>query len=233
MSIMAMALAACSQGAPAAPSDLRVASATAGRVTLQWSDRASDEDSVHVERSLDGETFVEVAALPADTVVFSDTTAPVRTNVHYRVRARNAQGASSFAGPVAVVTPAWWAPDFAPASWVLGQLGLYSAEDNYGQPPTENTRVDGSLAVADGRFFVVDSGNNRVLVYDEMPPNSSATATMVVGQPDLRSNGGGQELGQFQFPAYVKAVGQIEFVFAILVSTLIFRERSTARELVG
>jgi uncharacterized membrane protein len=33
--------------------------------------------------------------------------------------------------------------------------------------------------------------------------------------------------------AYVKAMGQIEFVFAILVSTLVFRERSTARELVG
>lgn len=33
--------------------------------------------------------------------------------------------------------------------------------------------------------------------------------------------------------AYVKALGQIEFIFAIAVSTLIFRERSTARELVG
>ena len=33
--------------------------------------------------------------------------------------------------------------------------------------------------------------------------------------------------------SYVKAMGQIEFVFAILVSTLVFRERSTVRELVG
>lgn len=203
---MASALAACSQGAPAAPADLRVASATAGRVTLQWRDRASDEDSVHVERSLDGETYVELTALPADTVVFSDTTAPVQTTVHYRVRARNAQGASAFAGPIAVVTPAWWAPSFAPASWVLGQLGFYSAKDNFGQPPTENSRVEGSMAVADGKFFMVDSGNNRVLVYDEMPKNSSASATMVVGQPDLRSGGGGQELGQFQSPSYVKVV---------------------------
>ncbi|HEY9568411.1 MAG TPA: DMT family transporter [Thalassobaculum sp.] len=33
--------------------------------------------------------------------------------------------------------------------------------------------------------------------------------------------------------SYVKAIGQIEFVFAIAVSTLVFRERSTPRELFG
>ena len=33
--------------------------------------------------------------------------------------------------------------------------------------------------------------------------------------------------------SYVKAVGQIEFVLAIAVSTLVFKERSTPRELVG
>ena len=33
--------------------------------------------------------------------------------------------------------------------------------------------------------------------------------------------------------AYVKALGQIEFVFAIAVSTLIFKEKSTLRELFG
>jgi drug/metabolite transporter (DMT)-like permease len=36
-----------------------------------------------------------------------------------------------------------------------------------------------------------------------------------------------------QNATYVRSVGQIELVFTVLVSTLIFRERPTRRELTG
>jgi drug/metabolite transporter (DMT)-like permease len=36
-----------------------------------------------------------------------------------------------------------------------------------------------------------------------------------------------------QSPAYVKALGQVELLFSLAASALIFRERSTRRELAG
>ncbi len=37
----------------------------------------------------------------------------------------------------------------------------------------------------------------------------------------------------YQNPALVKSLGQIEFIFTLLLTTLFFKERITARELLG
>ena len=68
----------------------------------------------------------------------------------------------------------------------------------------------------------------------ELPAMARAwKACVFVGLTSAIGSGGWFTAMTIERAAYVKAVGQIEFVFAILVSTLIFRERSTARELVG
>ncbi len=42
------------------------------------------------------------------------------------------------------------------------------------------------FALSDGtRLFVADSGNDRVLVYDEVPTENGAKADEVIGQPDF------------------------------------------------
>lgn len=203
---------ACAPEAPRAPADLHVASATAGRVTLQWRDRADDEDSVHVERSLAGAAFVEIAMLPADTQVYSDTTAPSDTAVSYRVRMRNAHGTSGYAGPIQYTVPGWWSPDFAPATWLLGQGDFFSATEVFGLEPLEERRRAGSVAVSDGRLFLADMERHRVLVYDEVPGDPDEQASLVVGQADLRGTGYGQELGQFLNPTHVAVVDGRLFV---------------------
>ncbi len=45
--------------------------------------------------------------------------------------------------------------------------------------------------------------------------------------------GGGVTSPEVAGAAYVKALGQVEFLFALVISTLFFRERTTGLELMG
>ncbi len=80
-----------------------------------------------------------------------------------------------------------------PTDYVLGQANLTSVLPNRGGrvgPETLNNpgpaRVD-----ARGRLFVADQGNNRVLVWNQVPSTSGAPADAVIGQPNLISKGAG------------------------------------------
>lgn len=45
------------------------------------------------------------------------------------------------------------------------------------------------VAVANGRLFVGDGENNRVLIWNAVPTTNGAPADLVIGQPDFTSNG--------------------------------------------
>jgi len=91
--------------APAAPSGLTVQSALYNKVTIGWSDNATNETGFKVERSTDGATFTEIASLGADMRSFADATVAARTTYYYRVRAYNSVGPSAFSGTVSATTP--------------------------------------------------------------------------------------------------------------------------------
>ena len=65
---------------------------------------------------------------------------------------------------------------------VLGQDGLDS-----NLPGTTNKTMRGPQGVwfDGGRFFVADTQNSRVLIYNSIPTSSGATADVVLGQPDF------------------------------------------------
>ena len=42
-----------------------------------------------------------------------------------------------------------------------------------------------TLAVANGKLIIADSGNNRVLIYNTIPTENNASADIVLGQPDF------------------------------------------------
>lgn len=62
---------------------------------------------------------------------------------------------------------------------------------------------------------------------------STWKACLFVGLTSAIGSGGWFTAMTIERAAYVKAVGQIEFVFAIAVSVLVFKEKSTFRELFG
>jgi DNA-binding beta-propeller fold protein YncE len=77
------------------------------------------------------------------------------------------------------------------ADVVVGQPSMTASGANYGgssMAPSAQGLNSPLAAVSDGqRLYVADTGNNRVLIYDPIPTQSGAAASLVLGQPDAVS----------------------------------------------
>jgi hypothetical protein len=81
---------------PAAPSNL---TATPGKkkVTLNWSDNASNETGFKIERATSASgPFTQIATVTADVVTYTNSSLTTGTTYYYRVRAYNASGDSAY-----------------------------------------------------------------------------------------------------------------------------------------
>lgn len=75
------------------------------------------------------------------------------------------------------------------ADVVIGQVNLNSSAANQGGPVGPNTLSGPTYVYIDnGRLFVSDQYNHRVLVYNTIPATNDTSADVVVGQPDMYSN---------------------------------------------
>jgi titin len=63
---------ATTQPPPAAPSNL-TATPSAGRITLNWTDNATNEGGFKLERSTDGINFTQIGILPANTTTYPNS----------------------------------------------------------------------------------------------------------------------------------------------------------------
>jgi hypothetical protein len=80
-------------------------------------------------------------------------------------------------------------PDFA-----LGQPNLHSVAINSGGVSGSSMYFPEAITTCSGKLFVLDRGNNRVLVWNSVPNRSAAPADFALGQPDFQtvtSNTGG------------------------------------------
>jgi uncharacterized protein (TIGR03437 family) len=75
-----------------------------------------------------------------------------------------------------------------PAKGVFGQADFTSQRANRGQPEPSNDSLRGPLdaAMLGDELFVLDSGNNRVLVLPRQSPMQFQPATRVLGQDDFK-----------------------------------------------
>jgi hypothetical protein len=70
------------------PTDLSASMVSCSRIDLRWTDNAADETSYHIDRSPDGLTdWIEIAVLPAQASVYSNSGLACDTEYHFRVRA--------------------------------------------------------------------------------------------------------------------------------------------------
>ena len=101
---------------PSAPGGLSATVASANEVKLQWTDNASDEDNIIVQKSIDMESWIDVATLAVNASSFTDRGLSPDT-YYYRVIARNASGESSPSNTIDVTIPgsASMAPPLAPS----------------------------------------------------------------------------------------------------------------------
>ncbi|MDQ8181424.1 sugar-binding protein [Pelagicoccus sp. SDUM812005] len=91
----------------AAPSDLAISAPAFDRIAATWQDNADGETAYEVQVSTDGgATYPQVETLDADSSEILITGLSASTEYTIRVRAVAGSDASSFAGPVAIETPA-------------------------------------------------------------------------------------------------------------------------------
>jgi len=74
-----------------------------------------------------------------------------------------------------------------PADLVVGQPDFTSSASATTQSGFD--RPENGLAVANGKLFIADRNNNRIMIWNSIPTTNGANADVVVGQPDFTSNG--------------------------------------------
>jgi hypothetical protein len=92
----------------------------------------------------------------------------------------------------------------ASADFVIGQADLTSSTSG-----VSATALNGpeSIRYANGKFFVTDYGNNRILIWNTPPTATGVPADIVVGQPDFTSNAAATTAVGLKYPEDVFAVG--------------------------
>jgi len=103
-----------------------------------------------------------------------------------------------------------------PPDWCLGQASLEAVEPNRGGSPTAASLYwPYGLAIVAGRLHVADTGNRRVLIWNDVP-DRDAPADLALGQSDLTSNeenrGGPVGPDSFRWPHAIAGDERMLFV---------------------
>lgn len=92
---------------PAAPSGLSASAVSSNQVNLSWEDNSLGESGFKVERKTDsGGTYTQIAAVDTDVLSYSNNGLTASTTYHYRVRAYNSGGNSTYSNEENATTAA-------------------------------------------------------------------------------------------------------------------------------
>lgn len=115
------------------------------------------------------------------------------------------------------------ASDYQPADVVLGQPDFTSSVANNGGISARSlNRPTGTFIDSDGRLYITDQSNCRVLVWSSIPSTNFADANFVVGQADFLSSGAAVAANRFSFPMDVIQVGNSMAISDLANRILIF-----------
>lgn len=85
--------------APFAPSSLTANAISSNQIALSWTDNATDETSVKIERTASlGGTWMQIGTVSANVVSYTSSGLVPSSTYFYRVRAANAHGNSGYSG---------------------------------------------------------------------------------------------------------------------------------------
>jgi hypothetical protein len=171
--------------APPGPVNLQVTTGTSD-ATLTWANTATNENSLVVQRSLDGYHFTTRASLPLGTTTYHDTGLATNTAYFYRVQAINSLGAGSSnvvqvaiaAAAVVIDHSAGFdsnndlqangnATFFNPAP-AAGTVGTFTAQQDIGTAGDPMTAGTGTFDSSTGRYVLTASGSDIWDVADHM-----------------------------------------------------------------
>jgi hypothetical protein len=179
---------------PAAPSKLTATAAATDQINLAWTDNATTETGILIERSTDNVNFTQIASLGGTATSYSDTGLTAGTDYFYRVRASNSAGNSAYSNT---------ASDFArsvatslslsgPSSATAGASFnvTVTALDTFGHSATgyvgtvQFTSSDRQAVLpANYTFTAADAGSHTFSVTLKTAGSWSLTATDTVNSP--------------------------------------------------
>ena len=96
--------AATTQPAPAAPSNL-TATPSAGKITLNWTDNATNEMGFKLDRSTDGVNFTQLGILGANSTSFANAGLASGVTYYYRIRAYDGPNHSTYSNVASATVP--------------------------------------------------------------------------------------------------------------------------------
>jgi hypothetical protein len=173
-------------GSPTAPSGATVAADGTSAVRVSWTDASNNEQNFLVERRLAGSnaSFVQVASVAASVTSFVDHGLDPAKTYEYRVRARNASGASAYT--VAGLASAGGSADFTQITWT----------NRNSQSPEQ--RVESMHAVVDGKLYVFGgfSGANGPIKRSDVYDPASNTWTRIADLPERITHVGVATVGR-------------------------------------
>jgi len=90
---------------PAAPTALTAVANSPTQIELSWQDRASNETGYALQRRIAGQSWAQIADLPANSTGYVDDGRSADTSYEYRVRAYDNSQVSDFSNVASVTTP--------------------------------------------------------------------------------------------------------------------------------
>jgi len=100
-----------------APSSLTITDVSAGGMTLNWVDNATNELSYYIFRSTDGVNYTSVASLAADAVTYAATGLNPGTTYHWRIAAVNEGSISEYLSGSQITNPPGSITSIASGNW--------------------------------------------------------------------------------------------------------------------
>jgi hypothetical protein len=159
----------------------------AEQLTLRWDDNSYAEEGFVIERTSDGNTFVEVGRVPANFTQFTDTTVNPVTAYWYRVTAYNSDARSVSSNVAGAVTPY---NSQTPAEVHWQEAGVAKSKLTNLSARTIPGTGDRSLIVG----FVVKDASKSVLLRAVGPGIAAYMTAATLQDPNLVVRDGGSAL---------------------------------------
>jgi hypothetical protein len=171
----------------AAPSNLSSVAASSSSVTLTWTNNATNQIEVNIERSTDDVNFAQVNLVAGAATSYTDTGLTPLTTYYYRVRATNTAGSTGYSDVVSASTPA--APPSDPTLvgyWTFDEGSGTVAGDSSGNGDNgtiigEVTWIAGQVGPSALSFHGIGNQNPHVDVPDNPVLRFTATQSFTVG----------------------------------------------------
>ena len=94
----------------------------------------------------------------------------------------------------------------------LGQPDILTRAANTGGITASSISSVGQISISGNKFIVVDSSNNRVLIWNNLPTKTGVAADVVIGQSDFVSASAGTSLSGLSAPSGVTTLNGKLFI---------------------